>query len=174
MTQHSLFPEESSTTLLEGDCRKIFPSLSENSIDFIVTSPPYAQARRQQYGGISHDDYVNWFLPISAELLRVLKPSGSFELNIKENIVDGERSCYVADLIKSLRNQSGRWTDEYCWSKKNAMPGKWKNRFRDAWERLLHFNKTKNFTMYQNAVMVHRKDSTANRANRVDPEYAAR
>jgi site-specific DNA-methyltransferase (adenine-specific) len=40
------------------------------------------------------------------------------------------------------------------WHKKNSYPGKWPNRFRDSWERLLQFNKQKHFNMYQNEVMI--------------------
>jgi len=74
-----------------GDCREVLPTLPADSIDLIVTSPPYADSRKKSYGGIAPDDYVKWFLPISTELLRVLKPEGSFVLNIKEKVVDGER-----------------------------------------------------------------------------------
>ena len=40
------------------------------------------------------------------------------------------------------------------WHKKNSVPGKWPNRFRDAWERLLQFNKQRDFAMYQDAVII--------------------
>ena len=53
-----------------------------------------------------------------------------------------------------MRKQGWLWTEEFIWHKKNCHPGKWPNRFRDAWERLLQFNKNKKFNMYQEAVMV--------------------
>lgn len=137
-----------------GDCKEVLKNLPENSVDLIFTSPPYADQRRDTYGGISHSKYVDWFLPISKELLRVLKPSGTFVLNIKERVVDGERSTYVMELILEMRKQGWFWTEEYIWHKKNCYPGKWPNRFRDAWERLIQFNKNKKFNMYQEAVMV--------------------
>ena len=87
-------------------------------------------------------------------MLRVLKPTGSFILNIKEKAVDGERHTYVLNLILSLRECGWQWIDEYIWHKKNCYPGKWPNRFRDAWERLLHFAPNKQFKMNQEAVMV--------------------
>jgi site-specific DNA-methyltransferase (adenine-specific)/site-specific DNA-methyltransferase (cytosine-N4-specific) len=87
-------------------------------------------------------------------LLRVLKPTGTFILNIKERVVHGERSTYVIELILEMKKQGWLWTEEFIWHKKNCYPGKWPNRFRDAWERLLQFNKTKQFNMYQEAVMV--------------------
>ena len=140
--------------ILEGDCREVLPKLPDAAVDLIVTSPPYADQRRHTYGGVHPDDYVEWFLPISEQLFRVLKPTGSFVLNIKERVVAGERHTYVLELIVALRKQGWLWTEEYIWHKKNCHPGKWPNRFRDAWERCLHFTKQKNFSMYQDEVMV--------------------
>jgi DNA modification methylase len=137
-----------------GDCLEILPTLPDNCVDLIVTSPPYADQRKDTYGGIHPDKYVEWFLPISAELKRVLKPEGSFILNIKERVVNGERHTYVIELILALRKQGWLWTEEYMWHKRNSPPGKWPNRFRDGWERCLHFTKEKKFAMYQDAVMV--------------------
>jgi len=87
-------------------------------------------------------------------MLRVLKPSGTFILNIKEKVVNGECSTYVMELILAMHKQGWLWTEEFIWHKKNCYPGKWPNRFRDAWERLLQFNKNKKFNMYQEEVMV--------------------
>jgi site-specific DNA-methyltransferase (adenine-specific)/site-specific DNA-methyltransferase (cytosine-N4-specific) len=53
-----------------------------------------------------------------------------------------------------MRKQGWFWTEEFIWHKKNSYPGKWPNRFRDSWERLLQFNKDRKFNMYQEEVMV--------------------
>jgi site-specific DNA-methyltransferase (adenine-specific)/site-specific DNA-methyltransferase (cytosine-N4-specific) len=142
------------TDIYQGDASVVLQNMEDNSIDLIVTSPPYADQRKDTYGGIRADEYVKWFLPISRELLRVLKPSGTFILNIKERVLNGERSTYVIELILEMKKQGWLWTEEFIWHKKNCYPGKWPNRFRDAWERLLQFNKTKQFNMYQEAVMI--------------------
>ena len=142
------------TDLFLGDCAEQLKQLPDNSVDLIVTSPPYADQRKSTYGGIHPNKYVEWFLPISQELLRVLKPTGTFILNIKEKVVEGERSTYVMELILEMRKQGWLWTEEFIWHKKNSYPGKWSNRFRDAWERLLQFNKERKFNMYQEEVMV--------------------
>jgi len=139
---------------LIGDCQNVLKELPGSSVDLIVTSPPYADSRNGTYGGIAPDKYVSWFLPKSKEFLRVLKPTGTFILNIKEKAENGERHPYVLELIMELRKQGWLWTEEFIWHKKNTHPGKWPNRFRDAWERCLQFNKTRNFKMYQEAVMV--------------------
>ncbi|MCK9448583.1 MAG: site-specific DNA-methyltransferase [Bacteroidales bacterium] len=145
---------EITTELYLGDSREQLKFLSDNSVDLIVTSPPYADQRKNTYGGVHPDNYVEWFLPISEQLLRVLKPTGTFILNIKEKVVKGERSTYVLELILAMRKQGWLWTEEFIWHKKNSFPGKWPNRFRDSWERLLQFNKAKHFNMYQEEVMV--------------------
>lgn len=93
-------------------------------------------------------------MPITLELLRVLKTDGTFILNIKEKTVAGQRHTYVIELILEMKKQGWLWTEEFVWHKKNCYPGKWPNRFRDAWERLLQFNKTKKFNMYQDTVML--------------------
>ncbi|MCL5291003.1 MAG: site-specific DNA-methyltransferase [Actinobacteria bacterium] len=140
--------------LILGDCKDKLKRLEDNSVDLVFTSPPYADSRKNTYGGIKPEEYVEWFIPISEQLLRVLKPTGTFVLNIKEKVVDGERSTYVMELILGMRRQGWLWTEEFIWHKKNCYPGKWPNRFRDAWERLLQFNKSKKFDMYQETVMV--------------------
>ena len=145
---------EVQANLILGDCREVLKTLKDDSIDLIFTSPPYADSRANTYGGIKPDKYVEWFLPISKELLRVLKPTGTFVLNIKEKVVSGERHTYVIELIMAMRQQSWLWTEEFIWHKKNSYPGKWPNRFRDSWERLLQFNKSHKFHMYQEEVMV--------------------
>jgi len=145
---------EVTTNLILGDCREKLKELKSNSVDLIFTSPPYSDNRKTSYGGIPPNKYVAWFLPITKELLRVLKPSGTFILNIKERVVNSERHIYVLQLIMEMRKQGWLWTEEFVWHKKNCYPGKWPNRFRDAWERLLQFNKCRKFKMYQESVMV--------------------
>ena len=140
--------------LYNYDCLEKLKTIEEKSVDLIITSPPYADARKDTYGGIHPDKYVNWFLPISLELKRVFKDDGSFILNIKEKIYNGERHTYVMELVIEMRKQGWFWTEEYIWHKKNCFPGKWPNRFRDAWESCFHFTKNKKFNMYQDSVKV--------------------
>jgi site-specific DNA-methyltransferase (adenine-specific)/site-specific DNA-methyltransferase (cytosine-N4-specific) len=146
--------KEISQNIILGDCADVLKNLEDNSIDLIFTSPLYADQRKTTYGGITADKYVEWFLPISSELLRVLNPKGTFVLNIKEKVSNGERHTYVMEMIIAMRKQGWLWTEEFIWHKKNSFPGKWPNRFRDSWERLLQFNKAKDFNMYQDEVRI--------------------
>jgi len=120
-----------------GDCEEVLRDFPDDCVDLIFTSPPYADCRKNTYGGIHPDKYVKWFLPKSEQFLRVLKPSGTFVLNIKEKAVKGQRHTFVIELILRMKEQGWLWTEEFVWHKKNCYPGKWPNRFRDAWERCL-------------------------------------
>ena len=108
------------TDIILGDCLTVLKEMPSESIDLIVTSPPYADQRKSTYGGISPDEYVEWFLPISGQLLRVLKRDGTFILNIKEKAMDGERHTYVMELVLQMRKQGWLWTEEFIWHKKTA------------------------------------------------------
>jgi len=148
------FNDNCKSTIYNEDCLNGLKKLTNDSVDLVITSPPYADQRSDTYASINPNDYVQWFLNISNELLRVLKPSGTFILNIKEKVCGGERHTYVIELILAMRQQGWLWTEEFIWHKKNSYPGKWPNRFRDSWERILQFNKNKKFNMYQDEVMV--------------------
>src|SRR5215469_2295538 len=140
--------------IIQGDCLDVLGRFGSDTFDLIVTSPPYADQRRNTYGGIKPTAYVDWFIERSAQFKRVLKPDGTFILNIKEKTENGERHTYVLELILAMRKQGWLWTEEFIWHKKNSYPGKWPNRFRDSWERCLQFNKSRNFKMNQESVMV--------------------
>ena len=126
-------------TIIEGDVLAGLEEIEDRSVDLIITSPPYADARKQQYGGHPPDQYVEWYRPVARALLPKLKKSGSYILNIKEGLVDGERSTYVYDLVKAHRAEGWRWHDEFVWHKPNTIPGRSPGRLRDAWERLYWF-----------------------------------
>ena len=110
----------SEAIFINDDCAQALKTLPDNSVDLVFTSPPYADQRNHTYGGISPDKYVEWFLPTSKELLRVIKPTGTFVLNIKEKIVSSERHTYVMELIFEMKKQGWLWTEEFIWHKKTA------------------------------------------------------
>ena len=149
--------------IINGDCLEVLKTFPNNCIDLIVTSPPYADSRKSDYGGIRPNQYVEWMHPRVEEFYRVLKPRGTLILNIKEKVVDSERHTYAIELILEMRGMGWLWTEEFIWHKRNSYPGKWPNRFRDAWERCLQFNKNKNFKMYQDTVKVPIGDWAVNR-----------
>ena len=135
-----------------GNCLDVLPTLASESVDLVVTSPPYAEQRKESYGGVAAGDYVQWFLPTSAAILSLLRPTGSFVLNIKEHCDNGERQTYVLELVLAMRYQGWRWVDEYVWNKTNPLPTGSQRRLKDGWERCLHFAKTKDYQFYPDAV----------------------
>lgn len=153
--------------IIHGDCEAVLSGLPDECVDLIFTSPPYADSRKNTYGGIHPDRYVEWFMPRAAQFRRVLKPDGTFILNIKEKAVGGERHTYVIQLILEMRKQGWLWTEEFIWHKKNCYPGKWPNRFRDARERCIQFNRKKKFRMFQEEVMVPVGDRARTRLRRL-------
>ncbi len=112
------------TEILTGDCLQLLPDFPDDFFNLIVTSPPYVDRRNKTYGGIKPDEYVEWFLPRSAEFLRALKPDGTFILNIKEKAINGERHTYVIELILEMKRQGWLWTEEFVWHKKKLLPWK--------------------------------------------------
>lgn len=124
-----------------GPAENIMPLLADNSVDVILTSPPYADQRKGIYDGIPPEKYSEWFIPIAREIYRVMKPTGSFFLNIKSHIYQGEVHDYVDELKKNLRKEAGfKFIDEFAWVKQ-GYPGKMKGRFKNAWEPVFHFTK---------------------------------
>lgn len=141
--------------IVHGDSFEELKKMPDNSIKLFFMSPPYAEQRKKQYGGVSSEDYVEWFKPLAVEMKRVLKEDGSIVILIRENAKDGERSLYVYDLVIALKREVGlRFVDDYKWVKTNSVPGKWSTRFRDSHETLYHFTKSPKFTMNQDDVKV--------------------
>ena len=151
--------------LMYGDCETKLREVDDESVNLIFTSPPYAMARVRDYDSVAEEQYVDWFLPKSKEFMRVLAKDGSFVLNIKEGGtgVDGALSDYVMRLILALGQQGWRRNDEYIWVKTNPFPGIYPTRFRNGWERLIHFSRQKDIKIRKHEVMVPMAKSTRNK-----------
>ena len=146
-------PSEWQHQIHVGDCRAVLPRLPAGSVHLVLTSPPYAEARAATYGGISEAEYGAWFLPIAAEMARVLHPQGSLILNLKEGITSqSERSTYVMELILALRQAGWLWREEYIWHKTAVFPGLFGPRLKDGWERLLHFSRERDIRFFPDTV----------------------
>lgn len=137
-----------------GDCREVMAQMTDHSVDLVVTSPPYADRRAHTYGGIPVDRYVDWWMTVAAQLERVLAPTGSLILNIKEGTRDGERLTYAYELVLAMRDAGWLWIEEYVWRKLAVMPGRWRNRLRDGWERCHHFARSHNIGWHPEQVLV--------------------
>lgn len=124
-----------------GKAEDLDALLAGQRLNLIVTSPPYAEQRKEQYGGVPADEYGAWFLPMAALWKERLADDGSFFLNIKEHCEDGERHLYVKRLVIALREEGGwKFVDELCWEGKQ-FPGDMGKRFKNGWEPVFHFSK---------------------------------
>lgn len=129
--------------IIEGYSEHELKKIETNSIDLIITSPPYVDKRKNTYGSIKEENYLEWFKPIAIEIKRILKSSGSFFLNIKPHTKNGERSLYVFDLVSMLKREIGfLFAEEYIWVK-NAFPTGTHGRFKNGFEPIYHFTKDK-------------------------------
>jgi site-specific DNA-methyltransferase (adenine-specific) len=139
-------------TLHCGDSRDVLKQYPDGYFNLIITSPPYADARKKHYSSISPDNYPDFLCSFHKEFWRVLSEDGSFVLNIKDKVVNGVRNRYVWKTIDKLSDLGWFCVDDYIWYKTNAMPGYWKNRLRDEWEYCFHLTKNKHFKMFQDSV----------------------
>lgn len=128
--------------------RKMRPA----SVDLVVTSPPYALHFKKEYGNADQEEYVNWFLPFASEIKRVLKPEGSFVLNIGGSWTPGApvRSLYHYRLLLALCDQIGFYlAQEFFWFNPAKMPApaEWVNvrriRVKDSTEYLFWLSPSK-------------------------------
>lgn len=135
-----------------GDARSVLTNYPDGFFNLIVTSPPYADARKNHYDSISPEQFPDFMVSFHEQLWRVLDDRGSFILNIKDKVVNGVRNRYVWKTIMALSDLGWQCIDDYVWIKPNAMPGYWPNRLRDEWEYCFHLTKSAKFAMYQDAV----------------------
>jgi len=133
------------------DARNLLQSLPTNSIDAIVTSPPYALHFQKEYGNVAKEDYVAWFLQFAREFHRVLKDDGSFVLNIggSYNKKLPTRSVYLYKLLIELVETVGfHLAQEFYWYNpaKLPMPAEWvtvrRIRVKDSVEQVWWLSKT--------------------------------
>ena len=154
--------------ILSGDCFELIEDIEDNSIDLVITSPPYADIIN--YGkDISvkkPTEYVDWILPLFKEIQRVLKPSGSFILNINDNCSNGLRNPFIYELIyRSGKETKLKFYDTYIWHKMNGIPNGGKKRFRNNTEFIFHFVKNqKELKFHMERVMKEPAKATSDRA----------
>ncbi len=152
-----------------GDCRGVLLNL-ENQVDLIITSPPYADARRKHYHSVNPEEYAQWFVTFHSIFWKSLKETGSLVINIKDKVIKGVRHRYVWETIQCLTDLGWHCIDDYIWVKKNPMPGFWPTRLRDGWEYCFHLAKSKKPFMNQAAVRIPMAVSTQERLKRLSEQ----
>jgi DNA modification methylase len=133
------------------DALAVLRALPNDSINAIITSPPYALHFKKEYGNVDKKEYVRWFLQFAQEFFRVLKPEGSFVLNIGGSYNKGlpTRSIYQYKLLIELVDNIGfHLAQEFFWFNpaKLPMPAEWvtvrRIRVKDAVEHVWWLGKT--------------------------------
>lgn len=157
----------SKTKILIGDAFDLIKQQPDNSVDLVITSPPYSDIVNygKDVSTKKPDDYVDWILPLFKEIHRVLKPSGSFILNINDKTEGGYRSTYIYDLISRNNKETKlKLYDTYIWHKKNGIPNGGLKRFRNTTEFIFHFCKDKkHMKFYMDRVLQEPLSSTNER-----------
>jgi site-specific DNA-methyltransferase (cytosine-N4-specific) len=136
-----------------ADSLTLMRDMAPNSIDLVITSPPYALHFKKEYGNADQANYINWFTPFAKEILRILKPAGSFVLNIGGTWTPGKptRSLYHFRLLLHLCDEIGfHLCQEFFWYNpaKLPAPAEWVNvrriRVKDSVEYIYWLGKTTN------------------------------
>ena len=122
------------------------------------TSPPYAEQRKQQYGGTPEGEYWKWFDGVQAAIVAAIRDDGIFVLNIKPHAHDYQRSLYVIELVCQMVRERG-WllVDEFCWLR-TGIPQQVVHRFKNAFEPCYWFARSPKYRWYPESVM-HESDS---------------
>lgn len=92
-----------------GDSLEFMGQIADESVDLILTSPPFALKRKKEYGNEDEDKYVDWFMSFAPALYRMLKPGGSFVLDLGGAYMPGfpVRSIYQFELLVRLVREAG-------------------------------------------------------------------
>lgn len=144
-----------------GDCRDVtnwkngLRALGRDEINGVMTSPPYAEQRKRQYGGIPSGEYVEWWRDVQARAFEHMAEDGSFFLNIKASVEESrERSLYVMKLVIAMRDEwNWKYIDEFCWLRP-PFPGEVAKHFKNGFEDVYQFSKSIDFKFNPEDVMI--------------------
>jgi DNA modification methylase len=139
-------------TFVQGDCFELIKTLRDESVDLVLTSPPYADLKTYgDFKGVAPDDYVEWILPLIHEIYRVLKPTGSFILNINDKVESRFRHPFVFDLISRIHKDTKfKMFERLFWNKMKGLPVQ--KRFGDRVEFVFWFVKGRDFVFNLDAM----------------------
>jgi len=149
--------------IYQGDSLELLKKVEDNSIDLIFTSPPYSTLKVYiDNPGILADDYVNWFIPYCKEIERIMKPTGSFILNINDKVESKFRHPYVFDLISRLHKETNlKMFERLFWNKLKSLPNRY--RFGDRVEFIFWFTKDDKFTFNLDDIRVEYNEKSVKR-----------
>ena len=112
-------------SIIHGDSLEILASRKSDSVDLIMTSPPFGLVRQKDYGNVDANDYINWFKSFGAEFHRILKDSGSLVIDIGGAWNRGQptRSLYHFKLLIMLCEEIGfHLAQDFYWWNPSRLP----------------------------------------------------
>ncbi len=115
------------------DSLKALALMPSNSVDLVITSPPFALQRQKKYGNVEEKEYVEWIKPFAVEVLRVLKDSGSFVLDLGGAYLSRvpARSLYNFRVLLSFVDEIGfTLAEDFYWYNPAKLPSpiEWVNK----------------------------------------------
>ena len=140
--------------LVLRDCLSVLRDIPDNTLDLVITSPPYD--RQPRYGNgedYARDWYAGFFLDVTREILRTLKPEGSFVLNYRSKRHGDERGTLQYELVFWLRDQGFKFAEDFVWGKPSPPPGRFDRFLKDAVEYCFHFAKSSRWQFFPEQVL---------------------
>ncbi len=135
--------------LVVDNCLAALRGVPDESVDLVITSPPYdGQSKYGNGEKYQRDWYAQTFLAVSAEVLRVLKPTGSFVLNYRSKRHGDERGTLQYELVFWLRDQGFLFCEDFIWGKPSPPPGRFNRFLKDAVEYCFQFSKGPNWQFF--------------------------
>ena len=131
---------------IAGEAMSVLYELSSSSIDLAMTSPPYWGQRQYNNGGIGLEDdyqeYIEKLLQVFGELYRVMKPTGSFWLNIGDAYLNKRLLGIPWRVALTMMDEQG-WIlrNSVIWNKVKGAPDNSKDKLRNIHEQVFHFVK---------------------------------
>jgi len=135
--------------MVVGDSLAVLATLPDDSVDMVITSPPYDG--HSKYGNGERYErawYEGFFLEVTSEVLRVLKPHGSFVLNYRSKRHGDERGTLQYELVFWLRRQGFLFCEDFIWGKPSPPPGRFRRFLKDAVEYCFQFAKTPDWQFF--------------------------
>lgn len=116
-----------------GDASELLTGLPPESVDLVMTSPPFGLQRQKEYGNKTENHYIDWLLQFIPEVKRALKPSGSFVIDLGGAYQSGRpvRSLYNFRLLLRLCDEFDfRLAEEFFWYNPAKLPSpiEWVNK----------------------------------------------
>jgi len=150
-----------------GDSADLLKSIPANSVDLVITSPPYFQQREYDGGGVGNekkpDDYISALMKIFRECVRVIKPTGSIVFNIGDKYDDSSLLLMPYRFAIAATEQCGvALVNNVTWVKTNPTPRQFKRRLVSSTEPFFHFVKSQGYKYFLDEFLKPTEETKAN------------